>query len=136
MTDLMPRTSGFDATESEMLDMFTAEWRLQRGNQDLRHIAIVDDDPEHQYLFPEFLLFQQLFRRDGIEALSQIRRSSRFEATDYGTAVRRSISSTTASRIFLFSCRSTGQFAVRTSLGRWSLRLIRARMRCMPTSAI
>jgi hypothetical protein len=69
MTDLMPRTSGFDATESAMLDMFIAEWRLQRGNQDLMHIAIVDDDPEHQYLFPEFLLFQQLFRRGGIEAV-------------------------------------------------------------------
>jgi hypothetical protein len=68
MADLMPRTSGFDATESAMLEMFIAEWRLQRGNQDLRHIAIVDDDPEHQYLFPEFLLFQQLFRRGGIEA--------------------------------------------------------------------
>jgi hypothetical protein len=52
-----------------MLEMFIAEWRLQRGNQDLMHIAIVDDDPEHQYLFPEFLLFQQLFRSGGIEAV-------------------------------------------------------------------
>ena len=32
-------------------------------------IAIVDDTPEAQYLYPEFLLFQQLLRRHGVETL-------------------------------------------------------------------
>ena len=33
--------------------MFVAEWRLARGSQPLRTIAIVDDEPEQQYLYPE-----------------------------------------------------------------------------------
>jgi hypothetical protein len=48
--------------------MFVAEWR-RSGRAGLpRRIAIVDDAPEQQYLYPEFLLFAQLFRRFGIEA--------------------------------------------------------------------
>ena len=50
-------------------DMFFAEWRLARGGQTLRRIALVDDNPEDQYLYPEFVLFQQLFRRHGVEAV-------------------------------------------------------------------
>ena len=34
-----------------------------------RSIAIVDETPKQQYLYPEFLLFQQLFQRNGIEAV-------------------------------------------------------------------
>ena len=49
--------------------MFFAEWRLARGDRDLRYIAIVDDNPSEQYLYPEFILFQQLFRRYGVEAV-------------------------------------------------------------------
>ena len=51
------------------LAMFQAEWRLQRGPALLGTIAIVDQDPETQYLHPEFLLFQELFRRAGLSAL-------------------------------------------------------------------
>jgi hypothetical protein len=48
--------------------MFAAEWR-RRGRAGLpRRVSIVDDAPEQQYLYPEFLLFRQLFRRFGIEA--------------------------------------------------------------------
>jgi hypothetical protein len=35
----------------------------------LRSIAIVDQAPEQQYLYPEFLLFQQLFQRHGLQAV-------------------------------------------------------------------
>jgi hypothetical protein len=35
----------------------------------LSTLAIVDDEPQSQYLYPEFLLFQQLFERNGIQAL-------------------------------------------------------------------
>ena len=69
MTDLTPGTAGFDAIESAMLDMFITEWRMQRGTRELKCIAIVDDDPGAQYLLPEFLLFQQLFCRGGLEAV-------------------------------------------------------------------
>ena len=57
------------ALDQTFVDMFFAEWRLARGNRDLRRIAIVDDTPEQQYLYPEFVLFQELFRQHGVEAV-------------------------------------------------------------------
>jgi uncharacterized circularly permuted ATP-grasp superfamily protein len=51
------------------LAMFRDEWRLQRGDAELGTIAIVDEAPETQYLHPEFVLFQELFRRAGLRAL-------------------------------------------------------------------
>jgi hypothetical protein len=58
-----------DAVENELFDVFRAEWQLRRGNAALRSIAIVDEAPLQQYLYPEFLLYQHLFRRRGIEAV-------------------------------------------------------------------
>jgi hypothetical protein len=49
--------------------MFATEWRLARGAQPLKTVAIVDDDPASQYLFPEFLLFQRLLAQHGIDTL-------------------------------------------------------------------
>ena len=54
-----------DADAAFMEDFFS-EWRRQRVDQPLAMIAIVDRDPEAQYLYPEFLLFQRLFQRHGI----------------------------------------------------------------------
>ena len=54
--------------ERTFLEMFVAEWR-RSGRAGLpQRIAIVDDLPEQQFMYPEFLLFAQLFRRFGIEA--------------------------------------------------------------------
>ena len=55
--------------EQVFLDMFRNEWRLERGDAPLQTIAIVDEQPEQQYLYPEFVLAQQLFERAGITAL-------------------------------------------------------------------
>lgn len=55
--------------ERELVAMFREEWQLTRGDLPLRRIAIVDSAPQSQYLHIEFLLFQQLFRRHGIEAV-------------------------------------------------------------------
>jgi hypothetical protein len=55
--------------EDEFVTMFRREWRAARGDLPLTRIAIVDDAPETQYLYPEFILFQALFRRHGIDAL-------------------------------------------------------------------
>jgi hypothetical protein len=49
--------------------MFRHEWMLCGRERPLRTIAIVDEAPEQQYLYPEFLLFQQLFRRHGMQAV-------------------------------------------------------------------
>lgn len=55
--------------EEQFIRMFMHEWRRQRGDQPLRSIAIVDDTPQEQYLYPEFLLFRQLFERFGLKAV-------------------------------------------------------------------
>ena len=57
------------ALDHTFVDMFFAEWRLARGDRVLRRIAIVDENPQEQYLYPEFVLFQQLFRRHGVDAV-------------------------------------------------------------------
>jgi len=57
-----------DAIEARFVAMFHEEWRRQRGDTPLRSIAIVDDEPEAQYLYPEFRLFQELFQRAGLAA--------------------------------------------------------------------
>jgi hypothetical protein len=50
------------------VDMFAAEWRAAGREGTPKRIAIVDDDPERQFFYPEFLLFAHLFRRFGIDA--------------------------------------------------------------------
>jgi len=57
-----------DEAEAEFLAMFRREWSLQRADAPLRSIAIVDSDPASQYLYPEFLMFRELFERAGLAA--------------------------------------------------------------------
>lgn len=54
--------------DQDFLAMFRSEWRLARGSAPLTAVAIVDEQPESQYLYPEFLLAQQMFERAGIVA--------------------------------------------------------------------
>jgi hypothetical protein len=49
--------------------MFFEEWRRQRGTGRPTTIAIVDDAPEDQYLFPEFRLAKAVLEQQGIVAL-------------------------------------------------------------------
>jgi hypothetical protein len=51
--------------ELSFLEMFRNEWRLERGSAPLKSIAIVDEQPEGQYLYPEFLLTRNLLERAG-----------------------------------------------------------------------
>jgi hypothetical protein len=69
MEGMAPASAEPGATEKDFLDMFLAEWRYVRGEGAPRTIALVDDAPSEQYLYPEFLLFRTLFRRHGIEAV-------------------------------------------------------------------
>ncbi|WP_292669617.1 hypothetical protein [Mesorhizobium sp.] len=57
-----------DHFETSVIAMFKGEWRRQRGTGSPRRIAIVDDRPEEQYLYPEFVLARQLLLKHGIEA--------------------------------------------------------------------
>ena len=62
---LVPREAA--ATEDALFEVFMTEWRLQRADAPLATVAIVDDTPEQQYLYPEFLLYRHLFSRHGID---------------------------------------------------------------------
>ena len=55
--------------EDSIVAMFRQEWALGPQERPLRSIAIVDEAPQQQYLYPEFLLFQQLFERHGLQAV-------------------------------------------------------------------
>ena len=54
--------------EQTIVSMFRHEWQLQRGETPLHNIVIVDEVPQSQYFYPEFILARQLFERAGIAA--------------------------------------------------------------------
>ena len=58
-----------DGFEGAVFAMFQQEWERQGGDSTPGWLAIVDDAPESQFMFPEFQLAQQLFQARGIETL-------------------------------------------------------------------
>jgi len=60
------KTAAIENLEPSLLEMFRNEWRLERGSAPLNAIAIVDERPEDQYLYPEFLLAKEMLERAGI----------------------------------------------------------------------
>ena len=62
----VPAGGGF---EDAVWRMFAAEWRLQRGGGTPARVAIVDDDPPSQFLYPEFLLARRFFEARGVAAV-------------------------------------------------------------------
>ena len=69
MAGLLPTPASILAFEQRVVDMFREEWRLAGREGPLATIAIVDEHPEQQYLYPEFLLFTHLFQRHGLRAV-------------------------------------------------------------------
>lgn len=63
------RQAELDDFESRVVEMFRSEWLRQREVGTLRRLAIVDDRPTEQYLYPEFVLARQMLRKHGIEAV-------------------------------------------------------------------
>jgi hypothetical protein len=59
---LAARRFGRADVETAFIEMFRSECPT------LKALAIVDEAPEKQYLYPEFLLFKELFAQHGIEA--------------------------------------------------------------------
>jgi hypothetical protein len=66
---LLPGLLAGATPEQLFVDMFLDEWRAERGERPLTTIAIVDDAPQAQYLYPEFVLFRRLFERHGLRAV-------------------------------------------------------------------
>ncbi|MBI3898138.1 MAG: hypothetical protein HY308_07560 [Gammaproteobacteria bacterium] len=54
--------------EDLFVEMFRNEWRRQRGDARLEHVAIIDESPSSQFLEPEFRLFAHLFAQHGMVA--------------------------------------------------------------------
>ncbi|TIX93573.1 hypothetical protein [Rhizobium sp. P44RR-XXIV] len=59
----------FDDFETSVVAMLENEWRLQREAGSPRRIAIIDDRPEEQYLYPEFVLARNVLLKHGFEAI-------------------------------------------------------------------
>jgi hypothetical protein len=57
-----------DEAEAAFVAMFRREWELQRKGATLGSVAIVDSEPTRQYLYPEFLMFKELFENAEIAA--------------------------------------------------------------------
>jgi hypothetical protein len=55
--------------EADIVRMFREEWRRQRGDDSVSRIAIVDDRPDEQYLYPEFVLARQMLLKAGFDAV-------------------------------------------------------------------
>lgn len=55
--------------ERSVTAMFAAEWRRQRRDGAPACIAIVDEDPSHQYMYPEFLLAQSALEEAGVDVV-------------------------------------------------------------------
>jgi hypothetical protein len=53
----------------EFIAMFRNEWRLCRGDKTLTTIAIVDQHPEQQFLYPEFRIAQAVLKNAGFNVL-------------------------------------------------------------------
>lgn len=66
---MAPSLAEIEGFEEAMVEMFRHEWQFAGRITPLKTIAIVDSSPQDQYLYPEFLLFQQLFERHGIHAV-------------------------------------------------------------------
>lgn len=69
LRERLPGHGDPDAIESGVVQMMRTEWQAAGRPGELQTIAIVDDAPEKQFLYPEFVLFQKLFERHGIRTL-------------------------------------------------------------------
>lgn len=64
--DIPPTLLSF---EDAAFRMFQNEWIRQRGTGAPERIAIVDDNPPEQYLYPEFVLARRVFAARGVDAV-------------------------------------------------------------------
>lgn len=58
-----------DPIDEQFMAMFLREWKLQRGEKQLESIAIIDENPQQQFLYPEFKMAQRLFESHGITTI-------------------------------------------------------------------
>ncbi len=98
----------FDAAARRM---FAREWSLQRAGAGPRRIAIVDDRPEEQFLYPEFVLARRLFEAWGIE--THVADASQLEVRDGGLVLAGEPVDLVYNRLTDFSLEAAGHAALR-----------------------
>ena len=69
METCMTMHDGADKFDTAFWNMFLNEWELAGRTGTPRRVAIVDEKPEEQYLYPEFQLARDFFERHGVEAV-------------------------------------------------------------------
>jgi hypothetical protein len=67
LPDLVATQVALHRLPALVVQSFREEWRCARGDAPLRTVAIVDDDPASQYLYPEFLLYRRLLSDAGLD---------------------------------------------------------------------
>lgn len=60
---------GADTVDAEFVAMFRQEWALGGADRPLQRVAIVDEHPAQQYLFPDFERCHDLLKAAGIDAV-------------------------------------------------------------------
>ena len=70
LAGIFPPAGTLKAAEAAFLESFRVEWQRFGSEHPLHTIGIVDVDPAHQYLQPEFVLFEKLFARAGIATVT------------------------------------------------------------------
>ncbi len=69
METCMDLNDDIDKFDSAFWNMFLNEWRLAGRSGVPKRVAIVDEQPEEQYLYPEFQLARDFFERHAVEAV-------------------------------------------------------------------
>ncbi|MEI1280276.1 circularly permuted ATPgrasp domain protein [Leptospira venezuelensis] len=64
----MPNAKALLDLEEKFYSIFIQEWMANNREGQPNFIAIVDENPSEQFLYPEFLLFRDLFRSKGIRS--------------------------------------------------------------------
>lgn len=64
---LLPRLE--NRNDDQFVAMFLREWQLQGRDKPLQTIAIIDESPQQQFLYPEFKMAQRLFESHGITTI-------------------------------------------------------------------
>lgn len=75
----MDMPQNFHTFEDAAVRMFQDEWTRQRGTGAARRIAIVDNKPKEQYLYPEFVLVRQVLSGHGIDSVVADASTLRYE---------------------------------------------------------
>lgn len=80
MAPLMPSLQQVQALQDRFVRMFQQEWALANKTRPLRTVAIVDEQPQAQYLYPEFLLFKYLLEHHGLQTVIVDPQALRYDA--------------------------------------------------------